>query len=222
MEQDIMSALHVYDISRAISAKSVVYPGDDALQVEPLCSIDPSCPCNITRLGWTTHFLTHVDPPLHFVEHGASLDDVPLERFIGDALVVEVAGDFVSVTDIPSEVESKGISLLFKTRNSAISEDQPFETNHVYISGEAAEAAAARGVNLMGIDYMSVDRFGDDNYPAHRALLSNNVLILEGLNLTGVPAGRYTLVALPLKIAGGDGSPVRAVLLDRSSHKVTS
>ena len=203
----------IIDISRTISSQAVVYPGDDPLQVESLCSIQPDCPCNITKLGWTTHFLTHVDPPLHFVEDGASLDDIPISRFIGEAVVIAIEGDMVLASHLAALGELSGLNLLFKTRNSTKSDTDPFDQNHVYISQEAAEAAVEAGVNLVGIDYISVDQYGNDQYPAHRILLTNNVLILEGLILTDVLPGRYTVIALPLKIAGGDGSPVRAVLI---------
>ncbi len=105
-----------------------------------------------------------------------------------------------------------GLNLLFKTRNSAHWDPTAYDANHVYIERTAAEAIAARGANLVGIDYLSVDRFGDETYPAHHALLGSGVLILEGLDLSGVEAGRYTLYALPLRIEDGDGSPVRAIL----------
>lgn len=200
------------DVSRNISSNSVVYPGDAPLRMERLCSIEPGCPCNITELGWTTHFLTHVDPPLHFVEGGSSLDRVALDRFVSDAVVVEVDGDQVAENDVPAGALN-GLSILFRTRNSSIADDAPFDQSHVFITKAAAEAAVARGANLIGIDYLSVDRFGDEEYPAHRTLLGGNVIILEGLNLSSVKAGKYTLIALPLKIVGGDGSPVRAILL---------
>lgn len=205
----------VLDVSRTISSDSLVYPGDEPLVVNKLCQIEPGCPCNISQLGWTTHFLTHVDPPLHFVPDGISLDEIPLHRFIGEALVIDVVGDAVVPEHLPLADTVRGCNLLFKTRNSATVDSKVFDENHVYISAKAAEVAVERGVNLVGIDYLSVDRSGDETYPAHRTLLKNNVLILEGLDLSLADAGRYTLIALPLKIAKGDGSPVRAVLIPR-------
>ena len=201
------------DVSRTISSDSLVYPGDPPLGVSKFCEIEPGCPCNISQVAWTTHFLTHVDPPLHFVPDGASLDEIPLHRFVGNAMVIEVSGDAVLAEHIPPADIIRGWNLLFKTRNSLSVESKTFDQNHVYVSDEAAAAAAQRGVNLVGIDYLSVDRFGDENYPAHRTLLQNDVLILEGLDLSSAKAGNYILIALPLKIAKGDGSPVRAILI---------
>jgi arylformamidase len=162
------------------------------------------------RLECTTHLLTHVDAPRHFFEGGASLDQIHVARFCGEALVIEAEGDVVLPGDVPGEAQ--GLNLLFKTRNSARWNASVYDREHVSISPAAAEVMAARGVNLAGIDYLSVDRCGDESYPVHRTLLGAGVLILEGIDLAGVTPGRYHLSALPLKIAGGDGSPVRAVL----------
>jgi arylformamidase len=200
------------DISRTIEPESVVYPGDDPLVLKTLCEVSSDCPCRITQLGWTTHFLTHVDPPSHFVEGGKTLDQVPLTRFYGPAVVVEVDGDSIRAEHVPSRSVAQGKNILFKTRNSTVSSRTAFDKQHVFVTREAAEVLARHGVNMVGIDYISIDKFGDDTYPAHRTLLGNDVLILEGLDLSSVQPGEYILSALPLKIASGDGSPVRAVL----------
>lgn len=203
------------DISRSIAPDAAVYPGDDPLGVSALCSIGPDAPCNVTALhGWTTHFLTHVDPPRHFVANGDTLEDIVLARFMGDAIVVEVDGPEVSREDVPESVD--GINVLFKTANSHL-DPTVFHEDHVYISLEAVEALIEGRPNLVGIDYLSVDRFGDEDYPAHKGLLGAGILLLEGLDLADCRPGRYTLAAFPLKISQGDGSPVRAVLLDRTN-----
>lgn len=207
-------ARRLIDISRTIHDGAVVYPGDDPLRMERGWTIGPDCPFNMTRLGWTTHFLTHLDPPLHFFAEGASVEQIPLERFLGAALVVEVKGERVEAGDLPAGEPLQGVSLLFKTRHSAAFDPHRYDEGHVYVSEEAARAMVAQGVNLVGIDYLSVDRFGDEAFPAHRTLLGGGVLVLEGLDLAAARPGRYTLAALPLKIAGGDGSPVRAVLIE--------
>jgi arylformamidase len=202
----------IIDISRPIDADAVVYPGDPSPETVKLCEPGADAPCNITALnGWTTHFLTHVDPPRHFIPDGDTLDDIPLGRFIGRTVVVEAQGDAVLASDIPAGRNLEGLNLLFRTRNSA-DEFVAFNEDHVYVSAEAAEVAVERGVNLVGIDYIGIDRYGDESYPVHNALLSAGVLILEGLDLSAAEPGDYTLIALPLSIAGGDGSPVRAVL----------
>lgn len=201
------------DISLVISKTSTVYPGDDQLGVDPLCDITDECPCRITKLGWTTHFLTHVDPPAHFFANGATLDEIPLQRFFVDVHVIEVKGDSVVCDDLDGLILRPGDSVLFKTRNSLRNYgESAFDENHVYISEAAARKMAELQLNLVGLDYISIDQFGNSAYPAHRALLGANIIVLEGLALGEVESGKYRLSALPLKIQKGDGSPVRAIL----------
>lgn len=199
------------DISRTISGDAPVYPGDPAPRLERLQAIARGDPVNLLGLHGTAHLLTHLDLPRHFSDAGAAAAEIPVERCIGPALVIEVEGPAVLPEHVPDH--AAGLNLLFRTRHSRAWDPRVYDTSHVYISPEAARAIAARGANLAGIDYLDVDRHGDPDYPAHRTLLSAGVLILEGLDLAGAAPGRYTLIALPLKIAGGDGSPVRAVLL---------
>lgn len=200
------------DISRTISPAATVYEGDDQPELTTLCEIGPGAPCHMQSLtNWTTHLLTHVDAPMHFFQGGSPLDCLSLARFFCPALVVPVSGSAVSVGDLPSsDLHSRAV--LFKTRNSDVDETHPFDKDHVYIEATAAAELVSRGVNLVGIDYLSVDRYGDEKYPVHRTLLGSNVIILEGLILRSVNAGDYFLAAPPLKITGADGSPVRASL----------
>lgn len=201
------------DISRTISADALVYPGRNSIRINPTSRPTADGFCNTTQIeGWTTHLLTHVDLPLHFVAGGASLDEVPLDRFIGRALVVEIEDDAVMADHVHALGDVRGWNVLFKTRNSSDYSGNSFNENHVYVTRTAAELLVEKGVNMVGIDYLSVDRYGDHRYPTHRTLLGANILILEGIDLSQVEPGPYILSALPLKIAKGDGSPVRAVL----------
>lgn len=197
----------VIDISRTIGPGALVYPGDPPIGAHTLCT----SPYRLTKLEWTTHILTHIDAPRHFLPDGAAIDEIPPGRFLGPALVVEVDGDLVLERHIPAA--AAGQNLLFKTRNSALWDSGRFDPTHAAISPAAARAMVEAGVNLAGIDYLSVDRFGDHAYPVHRTLLAAGVLILEGLDLSHAAPGAYTLAALPLKIEQGDGAPVRAALL---------
>ncbi len=205
--------MSVLDISRAISPSSVVFPGDEPLGAAAVCDISPGCPCRITTLsGWSTHFLTHVDAPRHFYLNGVTLDAIPLGRFICEAQVVEIEGDFVAAHHIERLSDLRNTAILFKTKNSKIKTDAPFFEQHAFVSAEAAELLVKKRANLVGIDYLSIDRFGDDIYPAHKTFLGNNVLVLEGLDLSPISQGSYHLAAVPLKIKDADGSPVRAIL----------
>lgn len=150
-----------------------------------------------------------------FFPEGDAVDEIPPQRFFGEAVVIEVDGPAVEPEHIPQS--AAGLNLLFKTGNSKHWDAPEFDTDYVYISAAAAETIAARGANLVGIDYLSADRFGDESYPAHHTLLGAGILILEGIDLSGVDSGRYTLIAVPLKISGGDGSPVRALLIPKNA-----
>lgn len=197
--------MKLLDISRAIRAGAPVYPGDPPLRMETLVEM----PFRLTALTLTTHVLTHVDAPRHFFPDGPAIDDIPVGRFTGEALVVEVSGPVVAARHVPESC--RGLNVLFKTRHSGPWPAE-FDCGHVYLDPEAARLLAARGANLAGIDYLDVDRYGDQDYPAHRALLGAGVLILEGLDLAAAPPGRYHLFAFPLRIEAGDGAPVRALL----------
>jgi arylformamidase len=200
------------DISLPIRPGAVVYPGDPPLAMGPIATIG-SDGYRLTQLGWTTHFLTHFDPPAHFLANGATIDEIPLARFHCPAVVVPVEGPSIEPEHVPEDVAGKAV--LFRTTNSARLDATEFLEDHVYVSGAAAQALADRRANLVGIDYLDVDRFGDEDFPAHRILLANDVLILEGLDLRAVEPGEGTLIAFPLRIAAGDGSPTRAVFIPR-------
>ena len=174
--------------------------------MSPVCE----APFRLTELTLTTHVLTHLDAPRHFFPEGPSISDLPLERFLCEAVVVEVGESAVGASHVPADCAGKGV--LFKTRHSGPWAPE-YDRNHVCLTKEAAALLVEREANLAGIDYLDVDRCGDPAYPVHRMLLGAGVLILEGLDLAGVPPGSYRLAAFPLRIQDGDGSPVRAVLL---------
>ncbi|WP_243074346.1 cyclase family protein [Microbacterium sp. SS28] len=201
-----------FDVSRLITPTEALGQGDDPLESWTICDVGEADPCRITSLeNWTTHFLTHVDAPRHFFDDGATLDQLPLERFAASALVVDV-GDalVVTPTHVP-DADLAGLAVLFKTTASTW-DTRVFHPQHPYVGVGAARELVARGANIVGIDYLSVDRFGDDEYPAHKTLLASGVIVLEGLDLAEIEAGEYELVAYPLRIHDADGSPVRAVL----------
>jgi arylformamidase len=188
------------DISRAIDSGSPVFPGDPPIQIEPLSRIADGDACNMVRLQCANHILTHLDAPLHFFADGAALDELPLRRFLGPALVITCDAAEIPAAVIPKSCE--GVSLLFRTG-----------APNAHLSREAAERIVAAGANLAGIDSLSVDPLDSADFFAHRTLLGNGVLILEGLDLSDADPGPYTLIALPLKIARADGAPTRAILL---------
>ncbi len=206
--------MKVIDISRIIASDSVVWPDDQPFRHTIAAAIGDEFPYQVTNLeGWSTHFLTHMDAPAHFIKGGPTLDQIPLERFMGEVVVVDAKGKNVSINDVPPAENIGDKALFFKTRNSKIGTDQPFHPDFAYIEPEAAKACIERGATLVGIDYLSVDPADTKDFPSHHILLGAGVLVLEGLMLKDVSHGLYGFSALPLKIKDADGSPVRAVLM---------
>lgn len=186
-----------------------VWPGDP----EPQFVEQISGSILVTSLTVGLHCGTHVDAPRHFINDGKCLDAYPLERFIGRVRVVSVCGSAaISLQDIMA-LDLAGIDkVLFKTRNSSLWQHTAFQQDFVGLEAEAARYLVAGGISLVGIDYLSIQAFGADN-DVHTILLSNDILILEGLNLSAVSDGDYLLSCLPLALANVEASPVRAVLL---------
>jgi arylformamidase len=206
--------MKIYDVTVAISNDLPVYPGDPPIQIERTQSLEKGDIARVSRLSFSTHIGTHVDPPYHFMKDGVPLDQAPLEVFIGPARVVD-AGEAASIdAALLSTFNLDGVSrVLFKTRNSRLwRETTEFQKDFVHLETDAAEALVARGVKLVGIDYLSIEKFGFDKPTTHWTLLGNDVYIVEGLDLSAVAPGDYELICLPLKIKDGDGGPARVVL----------
>ncbi len=209
----------IHDISVAIApGETPTYPGDPGIEVGSWSAIARGDAANVSVLNFGAHTATHIDAPAHFIEGAPGLDSLPLDALVGEARVVEIPADAEAVNEGHVRPDSlQGASrVLFKTRNSAFWENPRgrFREDFTYIEPEAARALVERGVRLVGFDYLSVEKFGSEDFETHMALLSRGVVIVEGLNLSGVGAGDYELICLPLKIASGsgDGAPARAVL----------
>ena len=208
--------MKVYDISLTLSNEIPVWPGDRGLEFKKLLEMSKGEMCNVTGIKMTAHTGTHVDAPCHFVDGAASSETIPLKNLIGPALVVEaldadlITKDVLESLEIPPKTER----LLIKTRNSNewVNKSCKFKEDYVAVSKDGAEFLVERGVKLIGVDYLSVAPF-HDLIPTHEILLKNEMIVLEGINLSEVPKGSYTLYCLPLKIKGSDGAPARAILV---------
>ena len=206
----------VYDISVSLGDESIDWPGNPPYSRELISKIEDGAYCNLSKLVMPTHVGTHIDTPAHYIARGKDLDEYPIEKWILPAQVVSIKDKKVI---LPAELENldikPGEALLFKTENSisAHSTGGVFWENFVYLSPEAADFCVEKKVGLVGIDYVSVDKYDNKAFPVHHKLLGNEILILEGINLKDVPPGKYTLFCLPLKIKGAEGAPARAVLI---------
>lgn len=207
--------MKIYDISVPISPDTPVYPGDAGVEIIRTVEIGPESPYSLSKLVLGSHTGTHIDPPVHFFPQGLAVDQIPLEVFVGPARVVEmregpaVTAAFLEGLKLPSQVER----ILFKTRNGDLWDKPKFQRRYVYIDESAARWLVDRGARLVGIDYLSAEQYGAREPTTHWALLGAGAVILEGIDLRGVPPGEYLLACLPLKIRGGDGAPARAVLI---------
>ena len=208
--------MRFHDISVALSTSTPTYPGDPGIEVRAWASLEKGDAANVSLLHFGAHSGTHVDAPAHFIDQASRVDAMPLESLIGEAIVVEVPESQKSIdeTFIDSNVPHDTRRVLFKTRNSALWTVNSFESDYVFLEPEAAHRLIAKGIKLVGIDYLSIEKFKTESHPTHIALLTEGIVILEGLNLANVEPGTYELICLPLKIAvgAGDGAPARAVL----------
>jgi len=208
--------MKIIDISVGIDENLPVWPGDPNPHLSWIGSINAGDSANITGISMGAHTGTHIDAPLHFLQNGASLDEISLSTLIGDAQVLEVPGDAALITaEVLTSLEEICCErLLLKTRNSQFwsGSGLEFRQDFTALDVSAAEFLVRRGVRLIGIDYLSIAPFNDPT-PTHTLLLRQNVVILESINLADVPAGFYQLVCLPIKLTAREAAPVRAVLI---------
>ena len=205
----------IYDVSVPITNTMPVWPGDPpvALQHKSHESGDKSHTVQLTSITMGSHTGTHFDAPYHMIAGGKRLHEFPIETFVGPARVVEIFGVRSVGRAQLDRVQLDGAErILLKTDNSSHWQDGKFYENFVYLEPDGAEFLAQRGVRLVGIDYLSIDKFKSEAHPTHFVLLTKNILILEGLNLNTVPAGNYSIAALPLNLQDADGAPARVVL----------
>jgi len=207
-----------YDVTVPISESTTVWPGDPPVRIERVASTARGDELNLTRLRMSSHTGTHVDAPYHFHGGGQTVDQLPPELLVGPAIVASldpIAGNTLGVEDMARLRLPAGIArLLLKTRNSAFWHDSGpgFQHDYVHLGPDAAHWVVERGIRVLGIDYLSVEGFDVPEHIVHRTLLGAGLIIIEGLDLSQVPAGPCQLICLPLKIAGGDGAPARVLI----------
>lgn len=205
----------IYDVTVPIRNTMPVWPGDPPVRLTAKShqSRDKTHTVQLTSIEMGSHTGTHIDAPFHMIENGKRLDEIPLETFTGKATVFEISATrSIRRADL-SALNWHGVErVLFKTDNSKHWQDGKFYEEFVYLDPEGAEFLVQQGLRLVGIDYLSIDNFRSESHPSHFVLLKKNIPILEGLNLSAVPPGEYTLTALPLKLTDADGAPARVIL----------
>ncbi len=205
----------IYDISVPIRSGGVIYPGNPEIDITLQQAVAKGAGANVSLIRFGSHTGTHADAARHFFDDGQPVDQIPLERLIGRALLLSFPDDLRSIgaADLEAHDLKGHTRILLRTRNSALLSKKDFAPDYTYLAPDGAEYLVDKGVELVGVDYLSIEQFHSGHHRTHRTLLGKSVVIVEGLDLSLPPPGEYQLVCLPLRIEGCDGAPARAVLL---------
>lgn len=202
----------IYDISVSLRESMPLWPGDPGYNWTQTKSIEKGEAANLSKMSLGSHTGTHLDAPVHFVKGAKTIDQMPVEALIGKVTVFEVDCMHRITRGDLEKLDIGGVSrALFKTRNSSLWSRDDFTADFVSFDVSAAEYLAGKGVQLVGIDYLSIGPF-EDGVEVHQAFLKNDIMLLESVNLSGVAPGDYELICLPLKVLGSEGAPARAIL----------
>ena len=210
--------MNVYDISVPLRPDMPTYEGEPGpkLDFRKLLSKGDSATVSVLSLG--SHTGTHVDAPSHFIDGADSMESLPLDALVGPVYVAEFGGNtHITAADLESmAIPGDCQRLLFKTRNGLFWDDPEFHTEFIALAPDAARKLAERDLRLVGIDYLSIERFRASPHEVHETLLASGVVILEGLDLRRVTPGSYFLVCAPLNVVGAEAAPARAFLIDQA------
>jgi arylformamidase len=206
----------IYDISVPIRTGGLVYPGNPEIEVSLQQAVAKGAGANVSFVRFGSHTGTHADAARHFFDDGQTVDKIPLDRLIGRALLLAFPDDLgaVGAADLKKHDLKGETRILLRTRNSALLSQKEFVKDYTYLAPDGAQYLVDNGVQLVGIDYLSIEQFHSGHHKTHRTLLEKSVVILEGLDLSVPAPGIYQLICLPLRIEGCDGAPARAVLIE--------
>jgi arylformamidase len=210
-----MAASRIIDISTPLDTHTPAYPGDPVFQRTVTAAIGADGEGYLlSTLAMSAHSGTHIDAPAHFLAQGKTIDQIPPRRWLSSALVIDMEGKRpVRAEDLERHGIRTGDSVILKANARRAADAHPDDFSS--LSADGAAFLVSKKINLVGIDALSIEAYDDPAWPVHKKLLRNNILILEGLRLRHVAPGRYTLIATPLHISGGDGAPARALLVTR-------
>jgi arylformamidase len=201
------------DITVPLKSGMPTFPGNPEFELQAVKRIAEGASSNVSRLVLGTHTGTHVDAPRHFFDNGITVEALALDLLIGRTRVIEIPKrGGITRDDLAAAGLREDLRVLLKTPNSALWNNEPFRPDFTYLDESAAAYLVDQGVKVIGVDYLSVEQFKKPGAPAHRALLSRNAIIIEGLNLSDAAPGMYEMYCLPLPVSGGDGAPARVVL----------
>ncbi|MEW6335575.1 MAG: cyclase family protein [Thermodesulfobacteriota bacterium] len=203
------------DVSMTLKSGMLHWPGDPPVRIERVRDMDRADTVNLSKITMGAHSGTHIDAPAHFLKGERGTDDIPFASLIGPARVIEIASaGAITGEDLERNRIRRGERILIKTINSEakLLRRKAFTRDFVPVGADAADYMVARGLRTVGIDYLSIGGYKKDGRHVHSRLLAAGILIIEGLDLSDVPAGRYDMICLPIRIFNGDGAPARVVL----------
>ena len=205
--------MKLYDVSMPLFEGMVIYPGDSEYHRDEYRRLAAGDPSTNSLLSLGAHTGTHVDAPAHFLPGGATTDSIPPDLLVGPARVFQVeAEEKIEAKDLEGLDWNRVRRALLRTRNTGLVRQPSFDERFVYFDESAASFLVGKGVELLGIDYLSVDAFHSSTHSAHHLLLGAGVVLLEGLDLSEVAPGDYELICAPLRIVGGEAAPARVFL----------
>ncbi|MEZ0537524.1 cyclase family protein [Caldicellulosiruptoraceae bacterium PP1] len=203
------------DITMTLSKDIPVFPNDTQFHIQEISQIKKGNVANVSFIEMGSHSATHIDAPKHFIDNGKSIDNIDLNLLIGTAKVFEIKNkNKISKEDLLNFDINENDIILLKTDNNDKLLNNEFYKDFVYIDNSAADYLVEKRIKAIGIDYLSIEYFYSKDYYVHKRLLSNNIIIIEGLLLHNVKQGVYKIYALPLKISNCDGAPARVILED--------
>ena len=209
--------MKIYDISLSLSPECIRWVTSQPMELIERKRMSRGDSNNSSSIHASAHAGTHVDAPFHFVPDGMTIEALPLDIFIGPARVCAVEpGTHITAADVEKAGIQGETRVLFKTRNSSLLQKGVYDPSFAAFSVDGAKALVDLGVGLVGLDYMSAAH-ADEQVPVHRAFLDHGVILLEGIDLSAVPPGRYELFCPPVKLARADGAPCRALLRELGS-----
>ena len=208
--------MKVYDISVPLRADMPTYSGEPGPRLQFAKQLSKGDSANVSVLSLGSHTGTHVDAPSHFLDGAPGVDSLPPEALVGPAFVAEHGGEsHITAADLDAlAIPPDCRRLLFKTSNGRLWDDAEFQRDFIALAPDAARALAEGGLRLVGIDYLSIERFRPERHEVHETLLASGVVILEGLDLRQVSPGEYFLVCAPLNVVGAEGAPARVFLIE--------
>ncbi|MBI4284399.1 MAG: cyclase family protein [Chloroflexi bacterium] len=208
-----MKARKIYDVSLTIQPGMLVWPGNAPVTVDTVKALSRGDSSNVSLLHIGTHTGTHVDAPRHFIPDAPGVDNISPEVLVGPTRLFHLPQVHRLDRPVLEKLDLTGVArLLLGTHNSTLLRKQEFDSSYTFLTEDGARYLAEEGIRLVGIDYLSIEEYQKPGRPAHHVLLGAGMVIIEGLDLAGVPAGDYDLLCLPLKLKDGDGAPARVFL----------